>query len=164
VVTESRSKCPTQPALLTSFGGAGSDGLLTFRDIFDLRLDADLVILSACDTAGKASAVATQEAGLGTGGDVALDGLVRAFVGAGGRLVLATHWPIPDNYDATQRLISGLFTASPGTGTVTALGQSQRALMDELDTSHPVYWAAFAPVGDGRIPVIRPVTQIAQKN
>ncbi|MBA3578118.1 MAG: CHAT domain-containing protein, partial [Sphingomonas sp.] len=147
VVTESRSKCPTQPALLTSFGGEGSDGLLTFRDIFDLRLDADLVILSACDTAGKASSVATQEAGLGTGGDVALDGLVRAFVGAGGRLVLATHWPIPDNYDATNRLIGGLFTASPGTGTVTALGQSQRVLMDELDTSHPVYWAAFAPVG-----------------
>ena len=78
------AKCAAQPALLTSFGGSGSDGLLTFREIFDLHLDADLVILSACDTAGKASAAATQQAGLSTGGDVALDGLVRAFVGAGG--------------------------------------------------------------------------------
>lgn len=164
VVTQSRPKCPVQPALLTSFGGAGSDGLLTFRDIFDLRLDADLVILSACDTAGKATAAATQQAGLGTGGDVALDGLVRAFVGAGGRLVLATHWPIPDNYDATQRLITGLFTATPGTATVTALRQSQKVLMDSADTSHPVYWAAFAAVGDGEIPVIRAPTQVAQAN
>ena len=103
VVTARAPKCASQPALLTSFGGTGSDGLLTFREIFDLRLDADLVILSACDTAGKASAAATQQAGLATGGDVALDGLVRAFVGAGGRLVIASHWPVPDDYDATQR-------------------------------------------------------------
>ena len=95
------AKCAAQPALLTSFGGDGSDGLLTFREIFDLHLDADLVILSACDTAGKASAAATQQAGLSTGGDVALDGLVRAFVGAGGRLVIASHWPVPDDFNAT---------------------------------------------------------------
>ncbi|HVI05609.1 MAG TPA: CHAT domain-containing protein, partial [Sphingomicrobium sp.] len=82
VVTARAAKCAAQPALLTSFGGSGSSGLLTFRDIFDLHLDADLVILSACDTAGKASTAATEQAGLSTGGDVALDGLVRAFVGA----------------------------------------------------------------------------------
>ena len=163
VVTSSRAKCPRQPALLTSFGGDGSDGLLTFRDIFDLRLDADLIILSACDTAGMATAAATQDAGLATGGDVALDGLVRAFVGAGGRLIIASHWPIPDNYGATEKLIGGLFTAAPGTPTVTALRQSEQALMDNADTSHPVYWAAFAAVGDGEIPVIRPRTQIAQR-
>jgi CHAT domain-containing protein len=163
VVTSPRPKCPTQPALLTSFGGNGSDGLLTFRDIFDLSLDADLVILSACDTAGKATALATQTAGLGVGGDVALDGLVRAFVGAGGRLVVASHWPVPDDYNATERLITGLFTAAPGTPTVTALRLSERQLMDEKDTSHPFYWAAFAAVGDGDIPVIRAPAQIAQK-
>jgi CHAT domain-containing protein len=157
VVTARAAKCAAQPALLTSFGGSGSNGLLTFRDIFDLHLDADVVILSACDTAGKASAAATQQAGLSTGGDVALDGLVRAFVGAGGRLVIASHWPVPDDYNATQRLITGLFSAPPGTPTVTALRMSQRQLMDDVNTSHPFYWAAFAAVGDGEIPVIRTV-------
>ena len=162
VVTARAPKCASQPALLTSFGGAGSDGLLTFREIFDLRLDADLVILSACDTAGKASAAATQQAGLATGGDVALDGLVRAFVGAGGRLVIASHWPVPDDYNATQRLITGLFSAPAGTATVSALRMSQRQLMDEADTSHPFYWSAFAAVGDGEIPVLRSRQHIAQ--
>lgn len=162
VVTARAPKCASQPALLTSFGGTGSDGLLTFREIFDLRLDADLVILSACDTAGKASAAATQSAGLATGGDVALDGLVRAFVGAGSRLVIASHWPVPDDYNATQRLMTGLFSAPAGTPTVTALRQSQKALMDDANTSHPFYWSAFAAVGDGEIPVIRSKAQIAE--
>src|SRR4029078_12998996 len=149
------------PALLTSFGGQGSDGLLTFRDIFDLKLDADIVLLSACDTAGTGPALATQQAGLGTGGDVALDGLVRAFVGAGGRLVVASHWPGPDDFNATQRLITGLFSAPPGTPTVTALRMSQRQLMDDVNTSHPFYWSAFAAVGDGEMPVIRAKQTIA---
>jgi CHAT domain-containing protein len=165
VVTARAAKCAAQPALLTSFGGSGSSGLLTFKDIFDLHLDADLVILSACDTAGKASAAATQQAGLGSGGDVALDGLVRAFVGAGGRLVVASHWPVPDDFNATQRLITGLFSAPPGTPTVTALRMSQRQLMDDVNTSHPFYWSAFAAVGDGEIPVIRaPAAHIATAN
>ena len=163
VVTSRAAKCPAQPALLTSFGGSGSDGLLTFKDVFDLRLDADVVILSACDTAAQASAAATQQAGLATGGDVALDGLVRAFVGAGGRLVIASHWPIPDDYDATQRLMTGIFSAPPGTPTVTALRLSQRQLMDDVNTSHPFYWSAFAAVGDGEIPLIRQNQQIAAK-
>ncbi|HET6535022.1 MAG TPA: CHAT domain-containing tetratricopeptide repeat protein [Sphingomicrobium sp.] len=162
VVTARAAKCAAQPALLTSFGGKGSDGLLTFKEIFDLRLDADLVILSACDTAGQASTAATEQAGLATGGDVALDGLVRAFVGAGGRLVIASHWPVPDDYNATQRLITGLFSAPPGTPTVTALRLSERQLMDDANTSHPFYWSAFAAVGDGEIPVIRTKQQIAE--
>ena len=149
-----RPDCPARPALLTSFGGAGSDGLLTFGEIFDLRIDADLVILSACDTAGGASAAATREAGIASGGDFALDGLVRAFVGAGGRTVVASHWPVPDDFDATQRLIAGLFDAAPGVSTAAALRRAQHALMDDPLTSHPYYWSGFAIVGDGARPVI----------
>jgi CHAT domain-containing protein len=155
LVTPPRPECPARPSLLTSFGGAGSDGLLSFAEIFDLRLDADLVILSACDTAGRASAAATAEAGLSGSGDYALDGLVRAFVGAGSRMVVASHWPVPDDYNATERLISGLFRAPPGTGTAGALRTAQRALMDERDTSHPYYWSGFAVVGDGAVPAVR---------
>jgi CHAT domain-containing protein len=155
LVTPPRPECPARPALLTSFGGGGSDGLLSFAEIFDLRLDADLIILSACDTAGQAGLAASQEAGLTSGGDFALDGLVRAFVGAGGRMVVASHWPVPDDFDATTRLIAGLFDAPPGTGTAAALRNAQRALMDDPATSHPYYWSGFAVVGDGMTPVIR---------
>jgi len=155
LVTAPQPDCPPRPALLTSFGDADSDGLLTFAEIFDLRLDADLVILSACNTASVGGLAASREAGVTTGGDFALDGLVRAFVGAGGRTVVASHWPVPDDYDATDRLISGFFEAGSGQTTTEALRQSQLALMDDADTSHPFYWSAFAVVGDGAIPLRR---------
>ena len=155
LVTAPRSGCPARPALLTSFGGAGSDGLLRFDEIFNLHLDADLVILSACDTAGGASLDATREAGETSGGGQALDGLVRAFIAAGGRQVIASHWPAPDDFNATERLIGGFFADSgPGGESVAgALQRSQRALMDQADTSHPFYWAGFAIVGDGQRPL-----------
>jgi CHAT domain-containing protein len=149
LVTAPRPQCPARPALLTSFGADGSDGLLSFREIFDLKLDADVVILSACDTAGMATIAATREAGVSTGGNFALDGLVRAFVGAGARTVIASHWPVPDDFGATKRLIQGVFSAAPGTPMATAMRASQRKMMDDPVTSHPYYWAAFAIVGDG---------------
>jgi CHAT domain-containing protein len=151
LVTAPAPQCSARPALLTSFGGAGSDGLLSFAEIFDLRLDADTVILSACDTAGMATVSATREAGIATGGNFALDGLVRAFVGAGSRTVIASHWPVPDDYDATGRLIAGLFAGTDSIGE--AMRLAAQALMDEADTSHPYYWAAFAIVGDGARPL-----------
>ena len=150
LVTAAKPGCPARPALLTSFGDGVSDGLLTFREIYDLRLDADLVILSACDTARGATASATREAGLSTGGDFALDGLVRAFVGAGARTVVASHWPIPDDYNATQRLIMGMLQASSTKTIAGALREAETKLMDDADTSHPFYWGAFAIVGDGQ--------------
>ena len=154
LVTAPKPSCPAYPALLTSFGDEQSDGLLTFDEIFDLKIDADLVILSACDTAGKASIQATREAGVSSGGGTALDGLVRSFIGAGGRSVLASHWPAPDDYDATKRLIGGLFTAPRGTSVATATRQSQIELMNDPVTSHPYYWAGFAIVGDGTRPIL----------
>jgi CHAT domain-containing protein len=147
-VTGPRPECPARPSLLTSWGGQGSDGFLSFKEIFDLRLNADLIILSACDTAGKATVSATREAGVTSGGGNALDGLVRAFIGAGGRSVLASHWPVPDDFNATERLVLGLFKAKAGTTIGDALSQAQRGLMDDPATSHPYYWAAFALVGD----------------
>ncbi len=149
LVTAPRPECPARPALVTSFGPGASDGLLSFREIYDLKIDADLVILSACDTAGKATVAATREAGVSTGGGNALDGLVRAFIGAGGRSVLASHWPAPDDFGATQRLMTGLFETQGSPSVGDALKSAQIALMDEADTSHPYYWAGFAIVGDG---------------
>lgn len=149
LVTAPRPSCPARPALVTSFGDRDSDGLLTFQEIYDLKIDADLVILSACDTAGAASIGATREAGLASGGGNALDGLVRAFIGAGGRSVIASHWPAPDDFDATKRLIGGLFAAQQGESVADALWATQVRLMDDKQTSHPYYWAGFAIIGDG---------------
>ncbi|HJS41682.1 MAG TPA: CHAT domain-containing protein [Sphingomicrobium sp.] len=160
LVTAPRPDCPPRPALVTSFGGQGSDGLLSFREIFDLNLDADVVILSACDTAGAATSAASREAGIATGGNYALDGLVRAFVGAGARSVVASHWPVPDDYDATKRLISGMIEARPGQPLADALGDAQQQLMDDANTSHPFYWAAFIILGDGSKALV-PTTAVA---
>lgn len=153
LVTAPKPWCPARPALLTSFGSESSDGLLTFREIYDLRIDADLVILSACDTAGGATVEATRDAGVAGGGGYALDGLVRAFVGAGARVVVASHWPVPDDYDATKRLILGMIQTGQGKPLATALRNAEVKLMDDRRTSHPFYWAAFAIVGDGERPV-----------
>jgi CHAT domain-containing protein len=153
IVTAPRPACPVRPALLTSFGGTGSDGLLQFGEIFDLELDADLVILSACNTASLAGLEATQAAGVEGGGGQALDGLVRAFIGAGGRQVIASHWPAPDEFDATKRLFEGMFGAAPDLGMGTALLAAQTTLMDDAQTSHPFYWAGFALIGDGERPL-----------
>jgi hypothetical protein len=160
LVTAPRPGCPARPALVTSFGDSGSDGLLTFREIFDLKLDADVVILSACDTAGMATVGASREAGVTTGGNYALDGLVRAFVGAGARSVVASHWPVPDDFDATKRLIGGLLDAGPGVPMAAALESAQEKLMDDPRTSHPFYWAAFIILGDGAKPLV-PAPQTA---
>jgi CHAT domain-containing protein len=162
LVTAPRPDCPARPALVTSFAPDGSDGLLSFREIFDLKLDADVVILSACDTAGSATAAVSREAGIATGGNYALDGLVRAFVGAGARSVVASHWPVPDTYDATKRLIGGMVGAQPGQPLAGALEAAQEKLMDDPQTSHPYYWAAFIILGDGAKPLV-PTTAIAAK-
>lgn len=154
LVTPPRAGCPARPALLTSFAGKpGSDGLLQFGEIFDMRLNADLVVLSACDTAGAAGVETTRAAGL-SGGGGALDGLVRAFIGAGSRSVIASHWPAPEDYRATERLIGGLFAAAPNEPVGEALRAAQIRLMDDADTSHPFYWSGFAIIGDGARPLI----------
>lgn len=153
LVTAPREGCPAQPALVTSFGGPGSDGLLQFAEVFELDLDADLVILSACDTASLAGLEATRAAGIESGGGQALDGLVRAFIGAGGRQVIASHWPAPDEYDATRRLFEGFFRSPLGATLGDALLAAQQGLMDDPTTSHPFYWSGFALIGDGERPL-----------
>jgi CHAT domain-containing protein len=80
--------------------------------------------------------------------------LVRAFIGAGGRTVLASHWPAPDDFKATERLIAGMFKAKAGTPLGDALEETQLMLMDDPVTSHPYYWAGFAIIGDGGQPLL----------
>ena len=79
---------------------------------------------------------------------------MRAFIGAGGRAIVASHWPAPDDYNATERLIGGLFGNGTGESIGTALRKAQLPLMDSAETSHPFYWSGFAIVGDGARPLL----------
>nr|WP_245228661.1 CHAT domain-containing protein [Pontixanthobacter sp. CEM42] len=161
LVTPPNTRCQAKPSLLTSFGDGESDGLLTFEEIFALDLDADIVILSACDTAGEASIEATRSAGISSGGGTALDGLVRSFIGAGGRAVMASHWPAPDDFQATERLMSEMFRLGRTESIGGALRGSQQALMDNPETSHPYYWGGFAIIGDAERPLLSDRANVA---
>ena len=141
LVTAPRPECPARPALMTSFAGDGSDGLLSFSEIFDLRLDADLVILSACDTAGTATVAATREAGLahrrrlraGRAGAR----LRRRRRAVGRRQPLAGARRLRRDQAPDLRPVR----RPPGQPPPRRCGR-RRPLMDDPETSHPFYWAA----------------------
>ncbi len=120
------------------------DGLLTASEAARLNLNADWVILSACNTAS----------GDGTPGASGLSGLARAFFYAGAKTLLVSHWPVRD--DAAARLTSQTFVALSRDltlGKADAFRQSVLALLaDESDPAlaHPAIWAPFVVVGEGR--------------
>ena len=117
------------------------DGLLTVSEIADLNLTADWVILSACNTA----------AGDGTPGATGLSGLARAFLYAGARSILVSHWPVRD--DAAALLTVGTLEAlenNPKIRRSEALRQSMLNLIDSTEQpalQHPSAWAPFVIVG-----------------
>lgn len=120
---------------------ADNDGYLSVSKIADLKLDADWVILSACNTAAG-----------GYEGAEALSGLARAFFYAGARALLVSHWSV--NSDVTVKLITGAMThlATDKTmGRAEAMRQSMLALVEKgtLQEAHPAFWAPFVVVGEG---------------
>ncbi len=137
--------CLPEPALSTSLG-PGGDGLLEAGEIVGLSLDADLVVLSACDTGGRGATSAIGTGFRGSGGE-ALSGLVRAFFYAGARNVVASHWLVPDA--ETARLMDVLYRGlSEGAAPAEALRRARAELAGSPATSHPFYWAAFSAIGD----------------
>lgn len=138
-------KCIAEPAIITSApaGAADASGaLLTSSAIAALDLDADTVILSACNSAGPQ----------GPAGE-SLSGLARAFFFAGARSLLATHWSINDQTSAY--LVAQTLDRSRTNGMAASLRGAQIALLDEAGAglpatiAHPFYWGAFALIGDG---------------
>ncbi len=138
--------CQAEPGLVlsppaTAAASADGDGLLEAGEIAALRLNADLVVLSACNTAA---------AGAGRFGGGALEGLADAFFNAGARAVLASHWEVPSG--ATARLMTDVFRRygqDQERGLAEALRQSQLDLVGDSATAHPFYWAAFTLIGVG---------------
>lgn len=143
----------TQPALaLTAprLAGGEGDGLLTLDEILGLKLNADWVVLSACNTA----------AGDGSGAE-AVSGLGRAFFYAGARALLVSNWPVETV--AARLLMTELFrrqVQTPGLAKAEALRQSMLALLSgpgsvdaktgraSFSYAHPLFWAPFMVVGD----------------
>jgi len=151
------SACLPEPALMTSVGGGDSDGLLDSSEILDLKLDADLVVLSACDTGGSGGDATTT--GMQGGGE-ALGGLTRAVIYAGGRSLIVSHWSVDSV--ATVRLMTGMFSApSPSKGE--AMLYAQQALQRSEQFGHPYYWAPFTIVGDASGPLPNASTQTAAR-
>lgn len=114
-----------------------ADGRLTTLDIFNLRLRASLVTLSACDTGQS----------LIGGGDELL-GLLRAFLYAGATTVVVSHWRVAD--EATYGLMANFYRRlMAGEGKAMALRNAQRQWATMYETpAHPYTWAAFFLVGD----------------
>jgi CHAT domain-containing protein len=143
----------TQPALAMTapaVAGVPGDGLLTMEEILALKLDADWVVLSACNTG----------AGAGLGAE-AVSGLGRAFFYAGTRAILVTNWSV--HSQSARELVTDIFrrqAADSKLSRAEALRQAMMALLDGkgftdekgatvFTYAHPLFWAPYTIVGDG---------------
>jgi CHAT domain-containing protein len=143
----------TQPALAFSdpnVAGVEGDGLLTMGEILGLELDADWVVLSACNTAAAQGA-----------GAEAVSGLGRAFFYAGTRALLVSNWPVETT--SAKALTTDIFrrqAEDPSLSRAQALRQAMLGLKDGpgyvddqgrtvFSYAHPVFWAPFTLIGDG---------------
>jgi CHAT domain-containing protein len=130
---------PERSALVLTAGREqNDDGFLQVREVYDLRLNADLVVLSACQTTGG-----TTTAGEG------VPGLSRAFFFAGARSLVASIWKVEDK--ATTQLMTAFYRNLAAGLTKTESLRKAKIEMIRTDGSHPRQWAAFVVFGDGGI-------------
>ena len=142
-----------QPALALSApdvtGETKGDGLLTMEKILTLNLNADWVVLSACNTAS----------GEGAGAE-AVSGLGRAFFYAGARALLVSNWPVDS--EAARLLMTDMFKRQQGRSGQNKAEYLQASMLNMVDAvgsadasgkvkyayAHPLFWAPFVVVGD----------------
>ena len=143
----------TQPALALSSpdvtGDKDSDGLLTMDKILELKLNADWVVLSACNTASSDNS------------SEAVSGLGRAFFYAGARALLVSNWPV--DTVSSRELMVDLFKRQNNQEKISKPEALRQAMLNIADKgaarigntnvisyfySHPLFWAPFVMVGD----------------
>jgi len=118
--------------------GQQQDGFLRLQDIYNLKLSADLVVLSACQT--------------GLGKEIkgeGLIGLTRGFMYAGAPRIVASLWKVDDR--ATSELMKRFYQGMLGPGRLRpagALRQAQLSIWKEKQWREPYYWAAFVLQGE----------------
>jgi CHAT domain-containing protein/Flp pilus assembly protein TadD len=141
---EKFAKVKAEPALALTIPDTPTeldDGLLTASEVAQLKLNADWVVLSACNTAAE-----------GNPGAEALSGLARAFFYAGARSLVVSHWEVDS--EATVQLMTGTFEAAardPKLSHAEALRESMLSMLDNAtsdDDAHPRIWAPFVVVGE----------------
>ncbi len=139
--------CQPEPAIIASTppGAPDSTGaLLTASAVANLDLDADLVILSACNSGGPG----------GTTAGESLSGLARSFFFAGARALMVTHWSVDDRM-AAFLVATAMNEMRQGRGANVALRTAQLGVLDDagrglpVEAAHPFYWAAFTVIGEG---------------
>jgi ankyrin repeat protein/CHAT domain-containing protein len=130
----------------------GYDGFLTMSEVAALDLDAELVVLSACNTAGQG-----HKADSGEG----FAGLTRSFMGAGADSVLVSHWSVDSK--AARDVVSAFFDLKSTLPTSEALREAKRSVKRQtrpvgkqadgfkMSQSHPFFWAPFIFVGVERV-------------
>ncbi len=141
---------PAEPALALTPPAEQTkedDGLLRASVVSQLKLNADWVVLSACNTA----------AADGTPGAEGFSGLAKAFFYAGARSLLVSHWPVDSA--ATVKLTTSAFHAlesNPAIGRAEAFHRAMLAMIDgagktdnPASQAHPFYWAPFVVIGEG---------------
>ena len=131
----------SRPALALAAAPPGESPLLELDDILTLRLNAQLVLLSARNTAGGERAGA------------AMSGLVRGFFHAGGRSVLATHWAVDS--ESARALVTRAFSLiGQGEAPAAALRAAQTAMIEGRlgppEYAHPIHWAPYTLFGETR--------------
>ena len=131
----------SKPALAMAATDDAESPLLNLDDVLTLKLNAQWVVLSACNTAG------------GERDGAAMSGLVRGFFFAGTRSVLATQWAVES--EASRQLVARVFAdvaKDPKAGRAGGLRQAQMAMIDGTlgggRYEHPFYWAPYALFGD----------------
>jgi CHAT domain-containing protein/Tfp pilus assembly protein PilF len=122
--------------------GSSTDGFMPLHDIYNLDLSADLVVLSACDTA--------------LGKDIKGEGLVgltRGFMSSGSRSVVASLWKVDDR--ATAVLMAYFYKAmlEDGLPPAAALRSAKQRIRQEKMWSAPYFWAGFILQGEYREPI-----------
>jgi CHAT domain-containing protein len=137
-----------EPALVMTPPRKGTledDGLLTASEVATIKLNADLVVLSACNTA----------AADGSPNAEALSGLAKVFFYAGSRSLLVSHWPVGSDaaVNLTTRMLK-VVANDNSVGLAEGLRRSMLALMktpDKPHYAHPMFWAPFVVVGEGGV-------------
>jgi CHAT domain-containing protein len=120
------------------------DGLLTASEVAQLKLNADWVVLSACNT------IAGDKPGA-----EALSGLARSFFYAGARALLVSHWAVDS--EAATRLTTSTFELlknEPKLGRAEALRRAMLTYLDDASSSrnaYPAMWGPFALIGEGEV-------------